>query len=141
MKLTEKTIKETMKDEALIKDETIYYPVGNLYLTTGDMHSILYVYHEVNRLYAKIDQLIEERDAQEDPDPRMVAYHEALQVLREEQAGLEGMANGISMVISKNGPYEDWDDVRALIMDLCHSRSRGHKPELIEQINDFLFEA
>lgn len=136
-----KSIKEAMKEEALIKDEVTYYPVGEMYLTTGDMHAILHVYHEVNRLYAKFDALIEKRDAEKDPDPRMAAYHEALQVLREEQAELRGMTYGISMVISKNGPYGDWDDVRVPIMDLCHSRNRGHKPELIKQINDFLFEA
>ncbi len=134
-----KSIKETMKEEALIKDEFTCYPVGDLYLTTGDMHAILHVYHEVNRLYAKFDALIEKRE--KDPDPRMAAYHEELQVLREEQAELRGMAYGISMSMSKNGPYRDWDDVRVSIMDLCHSRNRGHKPELIKQINDFLFEA
>lgn len=136
-----KSIKEAMKEEALIKDEVTCYPVGDLYLTTGDMHAILHVYHEVNRLYAKFDALIEKRAAEKDPDPRMAAYHEELRVLCEKQAVLEGMTNGISMVISKNGPYGDWDDVRVPIVDLCHSRNRGHKPELIKQINDFLFEA
>jgi|LSQX01.1.fsa_nt_gb hypothetical protein len=134
-----KSIKETMKEEALIKDEFTCYPVGDLYLTTGDMHAILHVYHEVNRLYAKFDALIEKRE--KDPDPRMVAYHEELQVLREEQAELRGMAIGISMSMSNSGPYSYSEVGHTPIVDLCHSRNRDHKPELIEQINDFLFEA
>lgn len=134
-----KSIKETMEDGALIKDEFTCYPVGDLYLTTGDMHAILRVYHEVNRLYAKFDALIEKRD--EDSDPRMAAYHEELQVLREEQAKLEGMAIGISMSMSNNGPYSYSEVGHTLVVDLCFSRNLDHKPELIKQINDFLFEA
>ena len=136
-----KSIKEAMKEEALIKDEVTCYPVGDLYLTTGDMHSILYVYHEVNRQYLKLDALIEKRDAEEDRDPRMVAYHEAFQVWREEQAKLEGMAIGISMSMSNNGPYGYSEVGHTLVVDLCFSRNIDHKPELIKQINNFLFEA
>ena len=132
-------LEDLIKNVPIMKEETKYYLVAGMYLTTGEMHSIIHVYNAANRLYKKFDALSEQRDAEEDPDPRMASYHEELQVLREEQTALEGMTNGISMVISKNGPYRDWDDVRVSIMDLCFSRNRGHKPELIEQIKDFLF--